>query len=167
MARYVDEYQGIYGDMYRTDGMDPNYRGGEYRGQRMRGAGGSGPAPYGLYRLRHADDLGTEGGFPGLQRIVGYDADHRRLGRPRELAGRETGGVRDPRDPELLRQFNAHSPALRAGEWAERRGEDFQRGGHPTAPDETYRPGYGEPGKGEGGYTDAWARGPMPGSRER
>ncbi|HET8654140.1 MAG TPA: hypothetical protein VFL93_01305 [Longimicrobiaceae bacterium] len=153
MARYVDEYQGIYGDMYRTDGMDPNYRGGEYRGQRMRGAGGSGPAPYGLYRLRHADDLGTEGGFPGLQRIEGYGADHRLPGRRRE--------------PELLRQSSAHHPALRGGEWAERRGEDFQRGSHPTAPDETYRPGYGEPGMGEGGYTDAWARAPMRGSRER
>lgn len=50
----------------RGRSLDPNYRGGWYRGERMRGEGPGHSAPYGAYRLRHADDLGGHGGFYGL-----------------------------------------------------------------------------------------------------
>jgi translation initiation factor IF-2 len=44
-------------------GMDPNYRGGRYRGERFREAPDS--APYGRYRADHGRELGGYGGARG------------------------------------------------------------------------------------------------------
>ena len=69
MARFVYDYQGIYGVPTPPHGMDPNYRDG-YHGERM--VGGPGLAAYGEYRERHQSDLGPQPGSlelpPGEQR---------------------------------------------------------------------------------------------------
>lgn len=66
----MNRYDGGYerGGEGRAPGraLDPNYRGGWYRGERMRGEAPGPSAAYGAYRLRHADDLGGHGGFYGL-----------------------------------------------------------------------------------------------------
>lgn len=63
MARYIYDYQGMYGVPLPTDGMDPNFRGG-YHGLRMEG--GPRVAAYGEYRARHRSDLGPQPGSPEL-----------------------------------------------------------------------------------------------------
>jgi hypothetical protein len=63
MARYVYDYQGMYGVPLPPDGLDPNHRDG-YRGERM--VGGPRLAAYGEYRERHRDELGPPPHAPAL-----------------------------------------------------------------------------------------------------
>lgn len=78
MARYEDDYHwrshrgfSMRPEPVRGDSLDPNYRGGEYRGMRMgegyddHAAYGD-QAEYGRYRLDHARDLGGQGGYGGI-----------------------------------------------------------------------------------------------------
>lgn len=84
----------------RPMGMDPNYRGGVYRGQRMREQDDH--AAYGRYRREHADELGPYGGFAGRATGAGRLRDPGPMrpsgpaGPPRPPYG--TGGRRYGRD---------------------------------------------------------------------
>ncbi|HEX2191044.1 MAG TPA: hypothetical protein VHG51_19200 [Longimicrobiaceae bacterium] len=148
MARYEDDdYWRSYGgfslrpEPVRGDSLDPNYRGGEYRGMRME-QGYPDQAAYGRYRAHHAGDLGGQGGYDGIgdvdwrrrpdgtyEPVRGYDRTYRgapgryeRQGFDPPRAGRgydrghrvvEDGGVRG--DNRYLHDYNAHSPAFRTG----------------------------------------------------
>lgn len=182
MARYVDEYQGIYGRGVHG-GRDPNYQGGYY-GMRMHA--GRGQAAYGDYRFQHRHDLGGgNGGFAGrYEQEYGYGREYQAgRGRGPGRAGgydaallREGGGVRDPRyDREYLRDFNAHSPALHRGQGGYGGGYDraysaeggwSQRGGHPAFEQrEGYRQEYGNRGLSSSGYAQPWVGSPRHGGR--
>lgn len=114
MARYQRDYEGIPADMRGGRGMDPNHRGGDYRGQRLQGEPGQ--AEYGRYRAQHQRELEPYGGFRGSHAPRGYDRDYARGGRAGYDWGyRGGGGMRDPRDPEYLRHLNANSPNVRYG----------------------------------------------------
>lgn len=177
MARYVDDYRGIIGHHTAPAGMDPNY-GGRYRGMRMDGSGYQ--AAYGRYRLEHAEDFGGSGGFRGRSAWAPVSGGGRRGGTPagaryaRELegAGRYdtgwgTGGVRDLRyDRELLREFNANSPALQRGGRYDR--EHLRRLPRGVAPWSRARGNweeYSNRGVTDAGYSEGWAWGPMRGAR--
>ena len=162
------------------EGGDPNYRGGEYQGNRMRGDGRH-VAPYGVLRFYRQYDLGGYGGFDGRYDLPDgwYDAEgyyHEAYegrggpppGRfvplpPRDL-DRGTAGVRY--DREYLRQYNAYSPALGGGpgrSWGfsegpgapSMQGEDAR---HRRTEERRYA-GYSEGGFAEGKY-------PGPGTRQ-
>ncbi len=73
MARYEDDYHrrsyrgfSMRPEPVRESSLDPNYRGGDYRGMRMEG-GRPEQAAYGRWRLDHARDLGGSGGFRGYE----------------------------------------------------------------------------------------------------
>lgn len=164
-------------------GGDPNYRGGEYQGNRMRGDGRH-IAPYGDHRFYHQHDLGGYGGYDGRYDLPDgwYDAEgyyHEAYeghggpprGRfvpdlPREAGPRMgEGGVRY--DREYLRQYNANSPSLRHGgpdrSWGFSEGPDAppmrgQDQRHRRTEERRY-PGYNEGGYAEGKY-------PGPGTRQ-
>jgi hypothetical protein len=77
MARY-DEIHYDYelsrreqSDWYVHD-LDPNFRGGYYRGDRMRSYDEE-QAAYGRYRATHAEDLGGYGGFRGVYADPDFD----------------------------------------------------------------------------------------------
>ena len=172
MARYVDEYQGIYG-RGMDGGMDPNYQGGYY-GQRMHA--GRGQAAYGDYRFHHRRELGGNGGFAGrYDREYGYGREYeagrgRGMGRGGYDAAmlRDGGGVRDPRyEREYLRDFNAHSPAARGYDrgYAAQGGWRQQAGGPATGQREGYRPMYGNRGLSSSGYAQPWVGTPRHGGR--
>lgn len=164
MARYVDDYQGIVGHDVAPRGMDPNYRGG-YGGMRM--GGGRAQAEYGWYRMRHPDDFEGSGGF------AGFSGRYDRAMKPRQLyhgavqhGGRGDGGVRSLRyDRELLRDFNANSPALsrERGRYDVEQRRPLPRGISPWS--RRQEPGYSNRGIVDAGYAEGWAWGPMPGAR--
>lgn len=164
------------------EGGDPNYRGGEYRGNRMQGDGRH-IAAYGDHRFFHQADLGGYGGFDGRYDLPEgwYDADGyyreayeqrgappmrgRWVPEPPRQEGPRGGGVRY--DREYLRQYNAYSPGLEhqgpRRSWGFSEGPDAppMRGqdarGHRT--EERRYPGYNEGGFAEGKY-------PGPGTRQ-
>ena len=170
MARYEHEFQGISAEPMDSRGMDPNYRGGRYRGMRMRG--GPDQAAYGWYRWRHADELEDAGGFRGasgpFRRLAaGYDRDHQGL-RMYDWELRQGGGVHDVRyDREFMRDFNADSSLFRdEGRREGRYGRDYrERGGHPVARPDTNRFDYANRGLSGSGYSESWAPRPGRGSR--
>ncbi len=90
----------------RSRGMDPNFRGGTYAGERMHSSQ-KGQAPYGHYRDRHAGELEGFGGQHGRYRGYGRDYDR---GYERNYQQRNPGGLRD--DRRYLRDFNKNSPAF-------------------------------------------------------
>ena len=184
MARYQDDYRDTYRGfpmhpMRHPGNMDPNFRGGEYRGGRM-DSGYEGQAAYGRHRYWHAGDLGGYGGFDGR-----YDAgegwgdedgifhdpfDERGTGREagvhhpyaREDFPRAGGGVRY--DMQYLRDYNAYSPGLRQG-----RGYDRNYGWAEGAPrrEPGQRPydrdDYQRSANRYGGYSSGgFAQGPRP-----
>lgn len=176
MARYQEDYGGIAGDLHDHRGMDPNHRGG-YQGMRMHA--GQRQAAYGWHRWTHPRDFHGSGGFDGR-----YSGDYdrsapRRLpshGYDREIRG--AGGVYDlVRDPEHLRMFNSDSIRFRdEGQGAPRRqtgnryendyrGSGAERSPAPRGYDSGLRRAYGNRGINEAGYGEAWAWGPMRGSR--
>lgn len=172
MARYEHEFMGISGDFERGRGMDPNFRGGAYRGMRMRGSPSQ--AAYGRYRRTHADELGGEGGFRGQSARQGY-GDQYQPGYRQPPVGwryddsyRGGGGVHDVRyDREFMRDFNANSPLFRGeGHARESYERDFrERGGHPVERDSWPKGRYANRGLSSSGYSEAWARWPMRGGR--
>ncbi len=124
MVRYEDDYPwtGTREVLAQPGnrGMDPNFRGGKYRGERMQASQG-GQAPYGRYRQRHAGDLQGYGGFEGRYRGYGrdYDRGYRGGAQPRgrydrEYGAQTPGGLSS--DLRYLRDFNKNSPALRGEE---------------------------------------------------
>lgn len=149
MTRYDDEYgpwtegKAVLSGTPRARGMDPNFRGGVYRGERMQASQG-GQATYGQYRLRHQHSLQGYGGYQGRYGGGGYDREydrgyrpgHRERRTPRQLGGYDGGyagygqGARSGYDRELrqgspgglrgdaayLRDFNKNSPTLRGEE---------------------------------------------------
>ncbi|HEU0079690.1 MAG TPA: hypothetical protein VFQ76_18675 [Longimicrobiaceae bacterium] len=152
MARYEDDYHrrsyrgfSMRPEPARGDSLDPNYRGGEYRGMRMEG-GQPEQAAYGRWRLDHARDLGGSGGFQGyedrewrLRRDTGtYEpvpGGGPRPGRGYDARGGSGRGYEPPLsgrgydrgqrtvenggvrgDNRYLRQYNAASPALRGAQ---------------------------------------------------
>jgi hypothetical protein len=167
MTRYQRDFAGIRG-AGEARGMDPNFRNG-YGGMRM--GGGNGRAPYGAYRWDRARDLETWGGFEGW----GPD------GRGRGGAGRgrpefhpdveQRGGLRSPYgDERILREFNTRSPELSRNRGRTRYGgemEPRERGpvDRPWSPQRDFRPEYSNRGVTDAGYSEGWARGPMPGAR--
>lgn len=114
--------------------MDPNWRGGGYSGQRMDWRHGQ--AAYGFHRQTRERDLQGYGGFDGIydEGPGRYNAEgqyehpyfHGRMQHPSSAPMRRgydydagmrpregDGGVRG--DARFVRQYNAHSPALRQG----------------------------------------------------
>lgn len=86
------------------DDLDPNYRAGRYRGERVQRQR-EWQAPYGQHRWRHADDLGGYGGYPGVYgayrtRFLGGPAGHGQLG---DYEDRPGGSRRDQRDDDHFR----------------------------------------------------------------
>lgn len=173
MARYVDDYHGIVGHDTSPDGMDPNYR-GRYRGMRM--GGDRHQAAYGWYRLQHPNDFGGSGGFRGrtpagnqhrLGRGDRYDQGARGGPSVRYDADWQSGGVRNLRyDRELLRDFNANSPALqRAGSYDDEHLSRLPRGVAPWSRGRGGWLGGSNRGITEAGYGESWAWGPMRGAR--
>jgi hypothetical protein len=167
MARYEREYQGIRGDAGQARGMDPNFRGGEYRGMPYHVEPGQ--APYGSWRWHHRQDLGGSGGFRGrYDRDVrgggydsGYSRDRRPESRPREYDDgvRASGGVRSFRyDRELLRDFNAASSELHRQRGDYDRGGPRRAMGHDPGPEAGLA--YHNRGLSRGGFSESWAKGP-------
>jgi hypothetical protein len=155
MARYVHDFRDTTGEARPATGMDPNYR-GRYRGMRMGAEGGQGA--YGWYRWRHAGELG---------RGDRYDRSYG-PGRFYDWEMRGGGGLRNPRyDREFMRGFNADSQMFRdEGRREGRYGTDYrERGGHPIQRDVRDRFDYTNRGLSSGGYSEAWAHRPGPGSR--
>jgi len=111
--------------------MDPNWRDGEYHGQRMGWDHRQGA--YGFHRQTRERDLQGYGGFDGIydeglgwfNREGQYEHPyfHGQVGHPRsrpmdprydaDLRSWTEGGVRG--DTRYLRQYNANSPMLRGG----------------------------------------------------
>jgi hypothetical protein len=141
MARYDHWYEGISARPESPRGMDPNYRDG-YRGMRMQG--GPSQAEYGWYRMRHQDDLGFRRGSP----VRGYGDDY------------ELTPVRY--DPESGR-IGGGGVHGRRYDGPYHGGADRQLGPGPVP---GYRFRYSNRGLTGGGYSDAWAFGPMRGSRD-
>lgn len=159
MARYERTFMGIPAESSRPAGFDPNY-GERYLGMRMRG--GDGRAAYGAHRLVRRDDLGGRGGFYGT-----HGHHHPRSVRPFDPDWERIGGVRDSfREQELIRDFNANSPAF---EPRGRRESDSRSMDHPSARRWNVRngmePDYGNRGVVEAGYGERWAQWPIRGDR--
>jgi hypothetical protein len=172
MASYESDYGDIRAAGGAPRGLDPNYRGG-YGGMRMRGS--QHQAPYGFYRQHHTaelEHLESHGRRPGP-----YD---RELAPPRTRPDhptrydRETppdGAVHDWRErPDAIRHYNANSPILRDGGRREDHqvasaGRELRRGRQPYGTDGRPRGDYGNRGLSGSGFSEPWARGPMPGSR--
>jgi hypothetical protein len=170
MARYVSDYDPSSGRHFTPGGADPNYR-GRYRGMRMDAEGGQ--AAYGRYRWMRERDLGGSGGFAGEAYGGGgrgnrgggrYDAQQRRPS-VYDWEMRRDGGLRDPRtDRELIRGFNANSPALQPGTRWRYEGDYPAMGRHPVE-DGRPRTSYPNRGLSSGGYAEAWQHRPGHGSR--
>jgi len=179
MARYNEDYRDMYRGfpmhpMRRPDSMDPNHRGGEYRGVRME-SGYEGQAAYGRHRYWHAGDLGGYGGFDGRydagpgwvdddgvfrdpfdERGEGREGGVHHAYRPEDFP-RGGGGVRY--DMGYLRDFNAHSPVLRQGHgydrnygWAEGAPPRGERGSRPYDRDHFQRSANRYGGYNSGGF---------------
>jgi hypothetical protein len=163
MARYIDEFVGISAGFRAPSGADPNYRDG-YAGMRM--IGGRGRAAYGAHRLSREEDLGTAGRFGGL--LVSGRGGIRPHSDPR---WEESGGIgASYRDPRLLHDFNAHSPAYLDDDQRSRSGHGLERGRRYVrapgwSPRRAYHPRYTNRGVTDAGYSEGWARGSMPGAR--
>jgi hypothetical protein len=93
--------------------LDPNYRGGEYQGMRMR-PGMPGQGAYGWYRASHARDLGADGGWEGrygeryghgqgrFDRGGIYREDFERERHQAWQANRDAGSFGGPRDGAMV-----------------------------------------------------------------
>ncbi len=166
------------------DDHDPNFRGGEYQGNRMRGDGRH-IAAYGEHRFFRQYDLGGYGGFDGRYDLPDgwYDAEgfyheaYEQAGAPMPgrfvphpplEAGPARGGVRY--DREYLRQYNAYSPGLEPGgperSWGFSDGPDappmLGRDARDRPTDERRYAGYSEGGFAEGKYAGPGQRGSLP-----
>jgi len=109
----------------RPMGLDPNYRGGEYRGQRTGGRDDG--APYGRYRAEHDRELQGAGGYRGRATGAGMLRDPG----PMRASG-PVGGA--PRSDVALR--GRHDGGGSRYDRSFRGGRDG---------------GYGDPGRGSGG----------------
>lgn len=119
MARYEDDfhwrsYRGfsMRPEPVRGESLDPNYRGGDYRGMRM-GGGQPNQAAYGRYRLDHAADLGGSGGFPGIE-----DREwrlRRDTGTYEPVLGRGQGGYDRGYDPRGGYNWRGFDPPAQGG----------------------------------------------------
>ncbi len=158
MARYIDDPDRQEPTVGHS--ADPNYDDGGYWGMRMRRSPGL--AAYGWYRRDWSDDLETAGGFGGIHGPIEY------RGGPRGEASWEEGGVVEAdRDLRVIRDFNARSPMYEG---------DATTGNHLVLSDETgsvrpwevrglYSGEYTDRGLTDAGFSEGWARGPVPGAR--
>lgn len=159
MQRYDENLRYVPARGVPGRGGDPNYRGGMYRGLRMQ-PDEPGRAPYGRDRLRHAGDLGGYGYFPGIYRRTagarGPRYDLALLNRYDQSVREAHPAFRSRRDPELLREFNANSPALRFGT----RGGDVRgpAAADPRAEPPRLRGGYTNRGVTPSGFGERWPR---------
>ena len=153
MARYEYEFSGIPARFVEPSGMDPNYRGG-YRGMRM--SGRDGRAPYGSHRIAHPGDMEGWGGFGGIHEgrvpTAGWDWGE----------GHSHYGARRT---QLIREFNANSPALRRQSPSDEDRRQRQLPERDWAVPRNYRPGYSNRGLSDSGFGESWARFPMRGGR--
>lgn len=155
MSRYEYEFSGIPARFVQPQGADPNYRGG-YGGMRMHGR--EGRAPYGSHRLTHPGDMDGWGGFGGIHE------ETRRPGRSGWDFG-EAVGHPDIRGREMIREFNAYSPALQRTEPGRLERRDRSARDRDWTVPRDYRPEYTNRGIGDSGYSEHWARFPMRGGR--
>lgn len=126
--------------------MDPNWRDGDYHGQRMEWRHGEGA--YGFHRQTRERDLQGYGGFDGIydEGPGAYNREGQyehpffqgRMSHPRSAPRGDDAGMQHPEagggvrgDARFVRQYNAHSPALRQGG-----GYDRGYGWAPTGPRE-------------------------------
>lgn len=137
---------------------DPNYDENGYWGMRMRR--GQDRAAYGWFRRDW--NLETFGGYGGIHGPPEY------FGGPKGDPAWELGGVSSPqRDIRVLRDFNATSPVfagdgiagnrlLPSGDQTPVRSWERRAG---------FEGDYSDRGVVDAGYSEGWARGPMPGAR--
>jgi hypothetical protein len=161
MTRYEKDFVGIPATDVTPEGLDPNYRDG-YQGMRM--SAKDGQAAYGAHRLSHQRDLETAGGFGGVHGSNGLP--HNRSVLP--PAG-HTGGVRPFSDPELMRDFDSRGQRFATDRYGTTPGDEL----HPADADKVedwtlarpHEPDSRDRGVPPAGFSEGWARGPMPGSR--
>lgn len=131
MKRYDDPYFRGYpmGPEWGRPHRDPNWRDGEYHGNRMGWSHHQGA--YGFHRQTHEHDLQGYGGFDGIydEGSGWYNREGQfehpyffgRMQHPNSRPQRYEAGVRYVedgsvrRDTRYLRQYNAESPMLREG----------------------------------------------------
>jgi hypothetical protein len=161
MTRFDRDFEGIPASAVLTEGLDPNYRGG-YRGMRMTAS--SGQAAYGAHRLSHIRDLETAGGFGGIHGPNELD-DGGSLLPP----GGHTGGVRPFSDAEMMRDFDSRGERYATDRYGphpqESRAPSDSEGVEDWTLARPHEPDYGNRGMPPAGFSESWARGPMPGSR--
>lgn len=161
MAVYIRDFMGIPAWFNRRGGLDPNY-GDHYRGMRMKRDDRR--AAYGSHRMARQQDLGTAGGFYGHSSPAEGQPWPGEFDPRWELTGSAHGSMKDP---NLLRHYNANSPALSESARGDRDAEAGDRllSEPDWMPERDYDPSYSNRGISESGYSDGGKSGPMRGAR--